>query len=296
MADDIRNAPAPAPVAKGPETPPAAQTAPPQAVPAPSTPPVKPEPPKSKGWSAQLSREQKLKSDRDAFQAEREAFAKERKEIDSFKASMIGAKKNPLALLKAAGITTDQLNDVLLGKGETTPDLKIQALEEEFANYKKAQEEAWNKRIEEEQTAEQTEAAEATKVWMTKTATMVNTATDKFPLVSLLGQGALVAQAIANHYEETGEEWDVETVAKNQEESLLKTLPAEFDKMLKSPAAKVMLDAAYARLTPEPEPKKETPKKAPAKTVDGSLGVVSRPKYGQADKWTEAKRKLGIIQ
>jgi hypothetical protein len=73
--------------------------------------------------------------------AEKAQIAKDKAEYEAWKASNANAKKNPLDYLSKAGLSYDELTQFMLNGGKPTEDDKLEAILDEFGQFKKQIEE-----------------------------------------------------------------------------------------------------------------------------------------------------------
>ena len=168
----------------------------------------------ARGAKANQAAKEALKADRELLGRDRESLAPLQAQIKAFEDAKRDALKDPLAFLKSAGLTIDQLNEFYLNGGDQTEDMKMTEVQREIAAFKKEQEDAKASALELEKTTAEKANQVAIQAWHKGILEELARDTDQYPLVAITGQQAEVAKIIEQHYEKTNEAMTTATAAK----------------------------------------------------------------------------------
>lgn len=134
----------------------------------------------------------RISEERKAFEAERAAFVEERKAIEDYKSAMANGRRNPLGILKAAGLTLEDVVRAQLADGEPTADLLVRDVEQRSSAESKAireEVERLRKQLEDRDAREQSVAQERAVAQIRTTIdSHLRDNADKYELITALEQ------------------------------------------------------------------------------------------------------------
>ncbi len=156
--------------------------------------------------------------------AKESKMAAEMKEFQSYKAARASAKINPMAFLKEAGLTYEDLTNFQLAGGESSPDVQYKNLESKLEAYKREQEEN-SKR------AEETNKSKFVEKYKTEIDSFVKTNKDEYELLSMKPDAKqTIFETIEAYYKQNGRELSFKEAADMCEKYFEET---ELDSFLK---------------------------------------------------------------
>jgi hypothetical protein len=247
---------------------PVTQAAPTQdasATPTPETTPVQaaPEPKQEKlGVAyAKLAREQKAAREAsEKLKSERMAIEEKAKVVEEFEQAKANAGKNPIEALKLLGLTPEQVNDYLLSTGEPDP---VEAVRSELEEFKRAQQEAQNRYLEEQRKAVEAEQAATLDQFKGQISQFIESNPDKYELTQTWGAQSAVFELIDATYTQTNRVLTIEEAA-DQVESYL---DSEVSKL----TATKKFSAKLAPAVPPTDPKAKTSHQTGKKSLSNQL-------------------------
>lgn len=289
--------PAPVPDASPAETAPAQTTPTPDASTQAPAPEAKPEAPQ--GWKAALSREAKLQQERSALKAEQARLAEEAKQIAALKAAAAEAKKNPLKLLEAAGLTYDEVAAAQMAMAGIDP--RVAELEQRLTSLQTQAEQEREAKARAEQEAAEAEEQRVLEEFQQTVTSHVTSASDKYPLINALAQPHLVVQEIEAHYAQTERVLTAEEAAAQVEAKLLETFPKDVEALLAIPKVREIVAAALNKLQPKEEPQQNPLLVPPRKALTNRLTPTTtaataapQTKPKPDDIWKQMLQSRGI--
>lgn len=214
---------------------------------------------------AKQEREQRAKLD-----AERKQLEADRAEVAKLLEAQKAAKENPLAVLDAAGVTFEQLQDFILAGKQPTPKMKeanrLEGLEAEVKRLRELREK-------EEAEAIATQAHAGRAAWQSQAMEHAKAAGEKYELTVAYGKEAmdLAAESLERHFKDTGEKLDFDSVLSEVESYYEKLVLA--DPVLQSKKLRARLQTEV----PKPEAQQAASKQGPTGAVPRTLLTSAAP-------------------
>jgi hypothetical protein len=259
--------------------------------------------------SKQAAEKLKLLRDRQALDTERTQFAEAQKKHTAL-VEAIGS-KDPVKVLRAAGLTPEEVAKFMLNGAGTTADPKHLALEEKLTAQAKAVEELQNaNKAAAEQARKQAEQAARAE-----TIAQIAEAKEALPWVNALEQGDAVIAEMQAEFKKTGVMPELEATAKVVEARIAAQMPTYIEKLVSFPAVKTLLEAALAKVgkpaegaaaqqqattQQKPEEKKAQPaesggwavkRRTLSNDLNGAGGGPQKPKT-EAQLWAELEARF----
>lgn len=203
--------------------------------------------------------------ERSKLEQTRAQIVEESKALNEWKQTI--ASKDPLKILKAAGMTPEQTAQFLLNGGTMPPaDAKVQELEtrlQETQTIVKSFQQKQEETVQAQQKAEVDEAR-------AQAIAAIGEAKEQLPWVNALGQGAAVIDEMNAHYKKTGEMIDLEQAALQVEKRLSDAMPSYLKGLVGNAHVKDLLKKILAEV--------DAPKDAEGKAVADTVEKIAEGK------------------